>query len=123
MNNTWFTTNNTYGSFYNNMYRRFTIPRMVNTTYISRSGPFTTYPTFRSTIPSARTSNGLTIKRLNEVSELTVNEVEDTCVICQDKIEVNSVIRKLNCNHKYHYKCIDNWFENNYTCPLCMKRF
>ena len=62
MSNNWFTTNTTYGSFYNNMYRRFTIPRMVNTTYISRSGPFTTYPTFRSTIPSTRTSNGLTIK-------------------------------------------------------------
>ena len=43
------------------------------------------------------------------------------CVICQDKINYNSIIRELSCNHIFHLNCIDKWLETNKKCPLCNK--
>jgi len=49
-----------------------------------------------------------------------------TCYICYDQITINSYLRKLNCQHEFHKKCIDKWLftqfkqsKNEFTCPLC----
>ena len=49
-----------------------------------------------------------------------------TCYICYDQIITNSYLRKLNCQHEFHKKCIDKWLftqfkqsKNEFTCPLC----
>jgi len=49
-----------------------------------------------------------------------------TCYICYDQITTNSYLRKLNCQHEFHKKCIDKWLftqfkqsKNEFTCPLC----
>ena len=47
---------------------------------------------------------------------------DEECSICGLELK-DKYTYELNCNHKYHYKCIDNWFEDNNSCPLCMKRF
>ena len=42
----------------------------------------------------------------------------DVCSICYECMNDNDYI--LECNHKYHTKCIMTWFRNgNKTCPLC----
>jgi hypothetical protein len=49
------------------------------------------------------------------------------CVICHDDFKKNNKIFQLhNCNHLFHYKCIEKWFKslsNNFSdilsCPLC----
>ena len=41
------------------------------------------------------------------------------CCICLYDYRNGEKIRKLNCNHYFHQKCIDIWFKKNTQCPLC----
>ena len=41
------------------------------------------------------------------------------CVICLDDIETEW--RDLECHHRYHKSCIDNWITIRAKCPMCMK--
>lgn len=43
------------------------------------------------------------------------------CVICQDHIGNNIIIRTLACDHSFHLHCIDKWFSENTKCPTCNK--
>lgn len=38
------------------------------------------------------------------------------CVICYQKMGDATILR---CSHKFHKKCIDKWFEQKPTCPIC----
>ena len=42
----------------------------------------------------------------------------ETCSICRDNFDENSVVRRLGCEHIFHIGCIDTWFES-IRCPLC----
>jgi len=66
-------------------------------------------------------SYNLQIKNLLEhtVVENNINKT-DMCVICQDNINNNDIIRKIiNCSHIFHINCIDTWFSKSTKCPLC----
>ncbi|VTO91775.1 unnamed protein product [Fusarium graminearum] len=40
--------------------------------------------------------------------------------ICLEVFENSDTVRRLNCEHVYHQKCIDRWFQGrHFTCPLC----
>ena len=44
------------------------------------------------------------------------------CSICLENLETDVV--KLNCQHHFHYKCINQWFnkhKNIVECPMCRK--
>ena len=43
------------------------------------------------------------------------------CSICLDNDDNNDRKRKLNCGHKFHFNCIEQWLHNNKRCPLCNK--
>ena len=43
----------------------------------------------------------------------------EKCVICQFDIEEGNDIKKLNCEHIYHDKCIDEWLLKEKQCPFC----
>ncbi len=45
----------------------------------------------------------------------------DVCSICLEEFVVGFVSSKLVCGHIYHKNCIDKWFGQNPTCPLCNK--
>ena len=47
----------------------------------------------------------------------------ETCTICRENFENNSIVRKLNCNHIFHLNCIDQWLAKKKTCPYCRKVF
>ena len=49
------------------------------------------------------------------------NTNNNLCIICQETINYNSIVRELSCKHMYHLKCIDTWLETNKKCPLCNK--
>ena len=55
-----------------------------------------------------------------------VAEAATTCIICTDEmLESESIFSLEQCNHKYHTKCIVNWFRtpnNGGSCPLCRDR-
>jgi len=47
------------------------------------------------------------------------DEKEDICSICLDIFNDDDILRKMPCNHYYHQTCIDEWFKNHNTCPIC----
>ena len=64
---------------------------------------------------------GLLNKNLLKNSQITQykNDESNICVICQDDIENNNIIRKIKCNHEFHINCIDTWLCENKKCPVC----
>lgn len=58
----------------------------------------------------------------NNLNDLESNSDNDrlSCVICQDTIQDNSIVRKIKkCGHVFHMSCLDKWLENRITCPTC----
>jgi len=47
------------------------------------------------------------------------SEVEASCSICLSDYEVGNEIKILPCLHKFHGDCIDHWFVEHNTCPVC----
>jgi hypothetical protein len=50
---------------------------------------------------------------------------EQECAICLDDINIKDM-KILECNHKYHKECIDEWTKKKQICPYCrryLKRF
>lgn len=46
--------------------------------------------------------------------------IKDSCSICLEGYDENSIIRKLNCSHIFHKDCIDPWLlKESYKCPIC----
>lgn len=44
------------------------------------------------------------------------------CTICLDEFKAKQSIRKLDCEHEFHKKCIDKWLlGGDSCCPLCRK--
>lgn len=44
------------------------------------------------------------------------NPMDEECTICLES-SCNVVIK--NCNHLFHFDCIQQWFQRKPTCPLC----
>jgi hypothetical protein len=58
-------------------------------------------------------------KFLKKVS-LNDNELLITnCCICLEDYKINEKYFHLECNHKYHEKCLKLWLTKNNTCPIC----
>ena len=57
------------------------------------------------------------------ISTIRVLDVNDPiCSVCHLNFEVNQRVRTLDCQHRYHVGCIDEWLNNNHrTCPLCRR--
>ena len=53
----------------------------------------------------------------------TYEKLEDktnkSCIICFEEYDSQSLIYNLKCKHIFHKGCLDTWFKNNPTCPLC----
>ena len=52
--------------------------------------------------------------------QIVNSEYKLECSICLDDIIEGTKIYNLNCNHKFHKKCLDrSFFNGNKECPLC----
>lgn len=75
----------------------------------------------RLSIQELSQNTSLEICEINEdemLEEGMTNQMQ--CAICHTDIQNNTIVRKINiCGHQFHPHCIDRWFENNSTCPLC----
>jgi hypothetical protein len=74
-------------------------------------------------------SGGLISKDLLKNTMVLTNLFSDTyenddkiCLICHEQMTMNSIVRKLKCNHFYHINCVDTWLINNNTCPKCRNK-
>jgi hypothetical protein len=63
----------------------------------------------------------LTLEEINNGCETKIHSGEpEICTICREPINDQSIVREIkNCRHKFHLHCIDIWFENRRTCPIC----
>lgn len=41
------------------------------------------------------------------------------CPICLEEWSEGDVAAEMPCNHKFHYKCVEEWLGRHATCPLC----
>jgi hypothetical protein len=78
-----------------------------------------------ATATRAAESNALSIKVLNATTTLYITDdsVTDTtaaCTICRMEFESHNIVRRITyCNHVFHSECIDRWFSDHVTCPIC----
>ena len=49
----------------------------------------------------------------------------DQCVICMEDVEVGRNMMRLDCDgqHTFCQVCIEGWFGEQNTCPLCRHKF
>ena len=77
----------------------------------------------RGQLTRGQTNRGqLTRGQLKEYLCDNINNDNNDCCICLDKFNENDELIVLKCNHRFHTKCIINWFEKELTCPLCRKK-
>ena len=55
------------------------------------------------------------------VFDLTDPATDDPCVICMGELSEGGKIATLPCDHKFHTRCINKWFEEKKSdsCPTC----
>jgi len=69
-------------------------------------------------------NNPINTEDLIHNTSLSVNpsdcESQEDCSICRDSIQPYQIIRTIRrCGHRFHQGCIDNWFIQHHTCPIC----
>ena len=70
---------------------------------------------------------GLTPQKIQQFEQFTADEsfVGEQCVICMEDIEIGRNMMRLDCDgqHTFCQVCIERWFENHNTCPICRHEF
>ena len=51
----------------------------------------------------------------------SVSDQKTQCSVCWEDFVLSEEVRKLNCDHIFHEKCIFPWLELHGTCPICRK--
>ena len=71
--------------------------------------------------------HGLSARTIRRFPLLTADEshVGDQCSICMEDIDVGRRMRRLTCDghHCFCQECIEGWFFEHKTCPLCRHVF
>jgi len=59
---------------------------------------------------------------INGLSAFKYEEIkgdEQKCAICIDVLKTGIMVKALQCSHKFHSKCINDWLKQKLICPLC----
>ena len=71
--------------------------------------------------------SGLTTAKIQRFRLFTADEthVGDQCSICMGDIDVGRRMRRLTCDgqHSFCQECIEGWFAEHNTCPICRHKF
>ena len=74
-----------------------------------------------------RVDSGLSPARIQMFQLFTANEthVNDQCSICLEDVNVGRRMRRLTCDGQHYFcqECIEGWFAEHNTCPLCRHKF
>ena len=72
-------------------------------------------------------SKGLNPETIQAFNIFTADEshVGDQCSICMEDIDVGRMMRRLTCDGQHYFcqQCIEGWFAEHNTCPLCRHKF
>ncbi|XVE92196.1 hypothetical protein REPUB_Repub01dG0076200 [Reevesia pubescens] len=66
-------------------------------------------------VPAKESSIRKMLKRVRVES----GGVEEDCMICLEKITVESYVSRMPCSHTYHVNCIKRWLKQSHYCPIC----
>ena len=70
---------------------------------------------------------GLSLQRIQQFLHFEADEshLGDQCQVCQEEFEVGRLMKQLDCGgrHSFCSGCIDQWFANHKTCPICRHVF
>ena len=70
---------------------------------------------------------GLSSERIQQFMQFEADEshVGDQCQVCLEEVEVRRLMKQLDCEgrHSFCSVCIDQWFANHKTCPICRHVF
>lgn len=62
-------------------------------------------------------------RRLKVVNYCDIVRASTTeCSICLDKFNDTDKVIVLKCKHYFHKNCIEKWFEEQSTCPICRNK-
>ena len=72
-------------------------------------------------------NKGLSSERIQKFLQFEADEshVGDQCQVCLQEFEVGRLMKQLDCGgrHSFCSVCIDQWFANHKTCPICRHIF
>ena len=72
-------------------------------------------------------NKGLSSERIQKFLQFEADEshVGDQCQVCLQEFEVERLMKQLDCGgrHSFCSGCIDQWFANHKTCPICRHIF
>lgn len=43
------------------------------------------------------------------------------CAICLGELEVEDMVKEMQCGHCFHTPCLDEWLRRQFVCPLCKR--
>ena len=70
---------------------------------------------------------GLTPQRVQQFEKFQADEshVGNQCAICMEDIEIGRNMMRLDCDgqHTFCHVCIEGWFAEHKTCPICRHIF
>ena len=70
---------------------------------------------------------GLSATSIRKFPLITADEshVGEQCSICMEDIDVGRRMRRLTCDGQHYFcqECIEGWFAEHNTCPLCRHKF
>ena len=70
---------------------------------------------------------GLSPERIKKFYQFEADEshVGSQCQVCLEEVEVGRLMKQLDCGgrHSFCSVCIDQWFANHKTCPICRHVF
>jgi len=62
------------------------------------------------------------VKNLPVINYQSTTNEKQMCLVCREEYKTNDPVKILSCTHSYHKGCIDKWFEDHKTCPICNLR-
>lgn len=62
--------------------------------------------------------NNQFLKDLGAVYEMQ-DRTKEECFICSQNFQASYQSRTLQCKHKFHRVCLEQWLNKNKSCPLC----
>ena len=69
----------------------------------------------------------LSLERIQQFQQFEADDsyVGDQCQVCLEEVEVGKLMKQLDCGgrHSFCSGCIDQWFANHKTCPICRHVF
>ena len=72
-------------------------------------------------------NKGLSTERIQQFLQFEADESHegDQCQVCQEEFKVGKLMKQLDCGgrHSFCSGCIDQWFANHKTCPICRHVF